>query len=292
MPNAPSRSKRIGQYLTNLALMTVIGAARLLPYAARVRFIGWLTSRVIAPLAGFDKRIRNNLAHTLPDMDPAEVDRLVKGVPDNMGRALIETYSGAPFVKIAQQAKVTGPGLEVLAKAREDGRPVIIVTAHFGNYDAARASLIHHGFEIGGFYRPLDNPYVNKHYTKAITAIGEPLFTQSRKGMANMVRHLKSGGVVAIVADRHAVGGEIMPFFGKPAATSLVTAELALRFNAPLLPVYGMRTPDGLHFEIVTQDPIPHSDPETMTREITERLEALVRDHMDQWFWIHRRWKV
>ena len=83
-----------------------------------------------------------------------------------------------------------------------------------------------------------------------------------------------------------------MPFFGKPAATSLVTAELALRFNAPLLPVYGMRKKDGISFEIVTQEPIPHSDPETMTREITERLEALVRDHMDQWFWIHRRWKV
>ena len=292
MPDKASFPKRAGQYLTNLALMSVIGTARLLPYASRARFIGWLTSRVIAPLAGFDKRIRNNLAHTLPDMPADEVDRMVRAVPDNMGRALIETYSGAPFVRLAQQAPVTGPGLEVLEQARAEGKPVIIVTAHFGNYDAARASLIHHGFEIGGFYRPLDNPYVNKHYTRAITAIGEPLFTQSRKGMANMVRHLKGGGVVAIVADRHAVGGEIMPFFGKPAATSLVTAELALRFGAPLLPVYGLRKPDGLNFEIVTQEPIPHSDPETMTREITDRLETLVREHMDQWFWIHRRWKV
>ena len=285
-------SKRAGQYLTNLALMAVIGLSRLLPYRARGRTIGWITSRIIAPLAGFDKRIRSNLAHTLPDMDAAEVERLVRAVPNNLGRALIETYSGPPFVEIAEAAPITGPGLDVLTKAREDGRPVIIVTAHFGNYDAARAALIHHGFEIGGFYRPLDNPYVNEHYTRAITRIGTPLFTQTRKGMANMVRHLKSGGVVAIVADRHAVGGEIMPFFGKPAATSLVTAELALRFNAPLLPVYGIRKKDGISFEIVTQEPIRHSDPETMTREITERLEALVRDHMDQWFWIHRRWKV
>ena len=285
-------AKRAGQFLTNLGLQAVITPSRLLPYETRVRFIGWLTARVIAPLAGFDRRIRDNLAHTLPDMDEAEVERLVRAVPNNMGRALIETYSGAPFVKIAQEAQVTGPGLEVLARARDEGRPVIIVTAHFGNYDAARASLIGHGFQIGGFYRPLDNPYVNAHYTRAITAIGEPLFTQSRKGMASMMRHLKGGGVLAIVSDRHAVGGEVMPFFGKPAATSLVTAELALRFDAPLLPVYGLRKPDGIHFEIVTQEPIPHSDPETMTREITERLEAFVRQHMDQWFWIHRRWKV
>lgn len=116
-------SKRAGQYLTNLALMSVINLSRVLPYKARVRSIGWLTSRVIAPLAGFDKRIRANLAHTMPDMDPDEVTRLTRAVPDNMGRALIETYSGPPFVKIAQEAPITGPGLEVLKQAREDGRP-------------------------------------------------------------------------------------------------------------------------------------------------------------------------
>ena len=102
-------SKRAGQYLTNLALMAVIGLSRLLPYRARVRTIGWITSRIIAPLAGFDKRIRSNLAHTLPDMDAAEVERLVRAVPNNMGRALIETYSGPPFVEIAEAAPITGP---------------------------------------------------------------------------------------------------------------------------------------------------------------------------------------
>ncbi|MEM8732460.1 MAG: lysophospholipid acyltransferase family protein [Pseudomonadota bacterium] len=272
--------------------MAILVPSRLLAYRTRVRSIGWITSRVIAPLAGFDRRIRDNLAHARPDLPGEDVEALVRAVPDNMGRALIETYSGAPFVSVARAAPVTGPGLDILSDARANGQPVIIVTAHFGNYDAARANLIGHGFEIGGFYRPLDNPYVNKPYTRAITAIGKPLFTQTRKGMGNMVRHLKSGGVVAIVADRHAVGCTIMPFFGQPASTSLVTAELALRFNAPLLPVYGLRKEDGINFEIVTQPPIPHSDPETMTREITDRLELLVRAHMDQWFWIHRRWKV
>ncbi|MGV6847629.1 MAG: lysophospholipid acyltransferase family protein [Marinibacterium sp.] len=292
MPKDRSFFTRAAQYTLNLVLMSVLGAARVLPYRWRIPAMGWLTSRVIAPLAGYDRRIRDNLARTHPDMPPAEVRRLVRKVPDNMGRALMETYSGAPFVKIATAAPVTGPGLDVLAQARADGRPVIIVTAHIGNYDAARASLIAHGFEIGGFYRPLDNPYVNRHYERAITAIGTPLFTQSRKGMANMVRHLKAGGVTAIVADRHAVGGTVMPFFGQPAATSLVTAELALRFDAPLLPVYGIRNSDGMSFTIVTEDPIPPTDPETMTREVTRRLEDLVRQHMDQWLWIHRRWKV
>lgn len=284
--------KRTGEFALNVALQTVLGAAFLIPYRRRIPAIGWFTSRVVAPLAGYDKRIRDNLRRTHPDMPEDEVQNLVRRVPNNMGRALIETYSGAPFVKIASNAAFTGPGLDVLEQAKKDGRPVIIVTGHIGNYDAARAALISKGHRIGGFFRPLDNPYVNKHYVRAITRIGTPLFEQGRKGMTAMVRHLKTGGVVAIVADRHAVGGTVMPFFGQPAATSLVTAELALRFNAPLLPVYGMRNPDGLTFTIVTEEPVPHTDAETMTRDVTARLEAMVRDHMDQWLWIHRRWKV
>ena len=54
---------------------------------------------------------------------------------------------------------------------------------------------------------------------------------------------------------------------------------------------YAIRQPDGFDFEITVQQPITHSDPETMTQDVNDGLEALVRQHMDQWFWIHRRWK-
>ena len=73
--------------------------------------------------------------------------------------------------------------------------------------------------------------------------------------------------------------------------TSLVNAELALKYGAEMIPVYGIRKENGLDFEIVMQDPIPHTDPETMTQTVNDKLEELVRQHMGQWFWIHRRWK-
>ena len=73
--------------------------------------------------------------------------------------------------------------------------------------------------------------------------------------------------------------------------TSIVPAELALKYDAVMIPVYAIRQPNGLDFEIVMHDPIPHSDAETMTPAINDGLEGLVRQHMDQWFWIHRRWK-
>ncbi len=278
-------------YLSNLVLQGAIRLALALPYETRVRLMGQLVSRVIAPLAGYRRRIRENLAHTCPDLSEAEVARLCRAVPNNVGRTLIEIYSGPEFVARAIEAPIEGPGLARLEAARAQGRPVILVTGHMGNYDAVRANLIHRGYDMGALYRRMSNPYFNAHYVRSISRIGTPLFEQGRKGMIEMVRHIRSGGILGILTDLYVQDGEALTFFGKKARTSLVTAELALKFNAALIPVYGLRDPDGLGFRIVAQDEIPHSDPITMTQAVNDGLESLVRENMDQWFWIHRRWK-
>jgi KDO2-lipid IV(A) lauroyltransferase len=284
-------ARRAQLYLTNLGLRALIGTALLLPYAPRVRLMGWLTSRVVAPLAGFDRRIRDNLALVCPDLPEAEIRRLVRAVPDNAGRTLIEIYSGRAFTRRAAAAPLGGPGLAALEAARAAGRPVILVTGHFGNYDVVRANLIARGHAMGALYRRMANPYFNAHYVRSMKAIGEPMFEQGRRGMMELVKHLRGGGVLGILTDLHAHGGRELTFFGKPAVTSVVTAELALKYGAELIPVYAIRQENGLDFRIEIQAPVPHSDPETMTQAVNDGLEALVRAHMDQWFWIHRRWK-
>ncbi|WP_406649722.1 lysophospholipid acyltransferase family protein [Aliisedimentitalea scapharcae] len=289
-PSQLTRAQKAGFFAANVALRGIIGAARLVPYTWRVPAMGWLLSR-LAPLAGFDKRVRKNLMLVAPDLSTQDVDRLCREVSNNVGRTVIELYSGAPFLKRAHAAEVTGPGLAALEQARADGRPVILVTGHFGNYDAARANLIARGHPMGALYRRMKNPYFNEHYVRTISRIGTPMFEQGRRGMMEMVRHLKQGGIIAIVADLHAHGGSELQFFGKPAVTSLVNAELALKYGAEMIPVYGIRKQNGLDFEIVMQAPIEHSDPVTMTQTVNDELEKLVRQHMGQWFWIHRRWK-
>lgn len=286
-----SAGQRVRAYASNLALRGLIGSAMALPYGLRVRLMGWLVSNVVARIARFDKRIRENLALVCPDMPEVEVRRLCRAVPDNAGRTLIEIYSGKEFVDRAKVAPIRGPGLAALEEARANGRPVILVTGHFGNYDVVRANLIARGHNMGALYRRMANPYFNEHYVRSISAIGEPMFEQGRKGMSQMVRHLRQGGILGILTDLHAHGGRELQFFGKPAVTSVITAELALKYNAALIPVYAIRQENGLDFEIVAQAPVPASDPETMTQAVNDGLEALVRDHMDQWFWIHRRWK-
>lgn len=282
---------RARYFAGNLLVRGLIGLARLIPYRWRVPMMGWMTAR-FAPLAGFDTRVRSNLALACPDLPEAEVRRLVRAVPDNAGRTMIELYSGTDFLKRAAVSPVSGPGLAALEQARADGRPVILMSGHFGNYIAARASLMARGHEMGGLYRRMANPYFNRHYVRALEETGRPMFEQGRRGMMEMVRHLKAGGIIAIIGDTHVYGGRELQFFNQPAVTSIVPAEMALKYDAALIPVYAIRQPDGLNFRIEMHAPIRHSDPETMTQTINDGLEALVRDHMDQWFWIHRRWKA
>lgn len=288
---APSSLKKATDYAVNVVLKGAIGLALALPYDTRVRTMGWISAQIFGPLGGFRKRIRDNLAHVMPDLPESEVRRLTHAVPNNAGRTLIEIYSGQEFVQRAIQAPISGPGLAHLEKACNDGRPVILVTGHMGNYDVVRANLIHRGYNMGALYRRMSNPYFNEHYVNSMSKIGTPMFEQGRKGMIEMVRHIKAGGILGILTDLYVHEGVPLDYFGQKARTSLVTAELALKFNAALIPVYGLRNKDGLGFRIIAQEEIPHSDKITMTQAVNDGLEELVRENMDQWFWIHRRWK-
>jgi KDO2-lipid IV(A) lauroyltransferase len=289
MANEPTFSLR--HWLQDRALRGLIWLLLRLPYRWRVPLCGWVLSRVIAPIAGYRQRIRENLALVLPDLPAPEVERIARAVPDNVGRTVIEIYSGPEFIAHAVSHPLTGGGVAALEAAHKAGRPVILVTGHFGNYDASRAALIARGFRVGALYMPMANRYFNDHYVKAISGIGTPLFPRGRAGLADMVRHLRAGGMLGMLVDQHMRHGEELSFFDRPALTALSAAELALKYDALLVPTYAVRQPDGLSFEIIVEPPIPPGTPEAMTQALNDSLEALVRQHIDQWFWIHRRWK-
>jgi Kdo2-lipid IVA lauroyltransferase/acyltransferase len=286
-----ARGVEVKHWLQDRAIRALIWGLLRLPYAARVRLCGWVMAHVIAPVAGYRARVRDNLALVMPGLPEAEIARLARAVPDNVGRTIIEIYSGSAFTARVAATPPEGAGLAALEEAHRTGRPVILVTGHFGNYDASRAALIARGYRVGALYRPMKNRYFNAHYVQAISKIGTPLFPRGRAGLSDMVRHLKSGGMLGLVIDQHMHHGAPLTFFGVSAQTALSAAELALKYNALLVPTYAIRQPDGLNFRIVVEAPIAVDTPEKMTQALNDSLEALVRAHLDQWFWIHRRWK-
>lgn len=291
MSHEPAPGASLVDRLTDLAFRKLIGLALKLPYERRLTVVGWVVARIVAPLAGYRRRVRDNLARVRPDLPRAEVRRLMRAVPDNLGRALIELYSGAEFTARAGAVPITGPGRAALDEALAARRPVVVATGHIGNYEAVRAAMVARGYPVAALYRPMSNRLFNAHYVAAMEAISQPMFARSNRGMAGMVRFLKAGGMLGILSDQHMGHGAKLTFFGHPAMTATSAADLALKYDALLLPIYGIRAGNGIDFEIIAEAPVVHGDPRIMTQAINDSLEAQVRRHMDQWLWIHRRWK-
>lgn len=272
------------------AFRAALGSVRPLPYPARIRIAGALVSRAAAPLAGWPRRIAENLAHACPELPAAEARRLQRAVPEQAGRTIAELYAGEAFLARVRHLPLQGPGVEPLEEARRGRRAVIAVTGHFGNYLATGAAFLAHGHDGAALYRPMRNPHVNRHYAEAMAAVG-PMFPQGREGLGGMLRHLRRGGLLVILSDLWVHDGPELSFFGRPARTALTPAALALRHDALLVPFYGVRRPDGISFDLRVHAPIPHDSPEAMMQAVNDDLEAMVRARMDQWFWVHRRWK-
>ena len=278
-------------WIQNLVLSAFIRLALLLPYVQRVWLFGAIMRCVIAPAIGYRARALDNLSLIWPEMPRAKRREIADKVSDNVGRTLIENYSGKDF--IARMAKIdpVGPGVVALDAAKAKGQPTILVTGHFGNYEAARASLVARGYSVGGLYREARNSYFNEHYVRTMEAFGGPVFAQGRRGTAGFVRHLRAGGQLVLLFDQDVRGAPAIDFLGQPARTATSAAELALRYGALLIPFYATRQPDGLTFAIELEDPVAHTDVATMTATVSASLASRVRRHPEQWFWIHRRWK-
>ncbi len=288
---APPAAASLSDRLTDAVFRGLMALALRLPYERRLAAAGWVVARIVAPLAGYRRRVRDNLALVCPDLPRAEVRRLMLAVPDNLGRALAELYSGTEFTDRAGRLPITGPGREALQEALAARRPVVVATGHIGNYEAVRAAMAARGYPVAALYRPMSNRLFNAHYIAAMEAISQPLFARSNRGMAGMMRFLKAGGMLGILSDQHMGHGARLAFFGHPAMTATSAADLALKYDALLVPVYGIRAEDGIGFEIIAEAPIAHGDPLAMTQAINDSLEARVRSNMGQWLWIHRRWK-
>lgn len=288
--STPGQNDRPTDWLVDAVFRGLIWLARRLPYERRVILGGWVFARLIAPLAGYRRRIRANLALIFPGMPRAEVRQLCRAVPNHIGRNLIELYSPEDFPPRAIAAPMGGPGLTPLIEAQQAHRPIILISGHFGNFNVIRAAITAKGVSLAGLYRPMNNRFFNAHYVAAMSRIARPLHPRDRAGMTAFIRHLRKGGSVSMLLDQRMAHGRPLMFFGHPAWTALSAAELALKFDALLLPIYAVRRENGLDFTVTAEAPIPHGNPEVMTQALNDSLEAQVRRHMDQWFWIHRRW--
>ena len=181
---------------------------------------------------------------------------------------------------------------DVLEAIQSSGKGAIFVTAHFANWEVVRLAAQRHGVEMGMIYRAFNNPYVDEYAFELASVAGRPVFRKGGQGMRDMLKHVRSGGKVLILVDQRSGGAPRLDFMGQPAETATTAADLALKFDVPLIPCYAERVGAKTQFTISIEQPVDPSDSKTMMQMVNNRIEDWIRSAPEQWFWLHNRWKV
>jgi KDO2-lipid IV(A) lauroyltransferase len=284
------RSKKIRCIIEYSLVRVLLGILNIFPFRMRVKIGGAIVGSLIANLRSPRTRIEKNLRKIYPDISLSEVRIIAGTLGRNFGRSFIEILNNHAFQDHPELLHASGPGIEILRDAKANGKGAIIVSGHFGQWESARHFLKSEGIEVGAVYRPSNNHYFDRLFVPQIENAGKPALPSGRSGTMDMVRHIRADGMVAILLDQRYSTGESLNFMGHPAKTSTAAASLALKYDIPMIPVYGIRREDSLDVDIIFEDPIPHTDPITMSQAANDSLAAQVRRNPGQWYWLHNRW--
>lgn len=212
-----------------------------------------------------------------------------------MNYAEVFRWIGGQAEELEKRVLVTGT--EHLTAARARGKGVLVLTAHLGNWDllglwAARR----HPLTI--ISKALREEGVNRFWMEARAASGLGI-VPSRKSYRACLAVLKKNGLLGFILDQNALAheGVFVDFFGKPACTSPGLAFLSAHSQAPVVPAFMHRKLDGTHrLEILPAlDPPSDREPATLreaTQRYTRAIEDVIRQHPEQWIWMHRRWRT
>jgi KDO2-lipid IV(A) lauroyltransferase len=210
----------------------------------------------------------------------------------------------SPFRSDQQKkAMVRVENIDAPINAAKQGKGVLLLTAHFGNWEVATVSGIGQYPQFKGLLhfvrREMKPKWFNAFITRRFQRAG--FGTVGHKGSLDQILNLlETGNLVVFVFDQHATGreGVVVDFCGHPAATFKSLAVLALSSGAPVVPTSTWREPDGSHV-LRFEDPLPMVEHEKVGEEIrlntriyNEAIEKMLMRHPEQWIWMHRRWKV
>jgi KDO2-lipid IV(A) lauroyltransferase len=235
-------------------------------------------------------RFDREAKRVFPNMKRSARMKLGQDMGRHMGRTLFEIYHDAEFQTQHHKFRVSGPGLDALKEANAAGKGAIIVSGHFGQWEAVRAAIKMNGMESGAVYRPHKNRHYERRILAGIEAGGKPILATGRVGTKALVRHVRNGGIISILLDEKYSEGVRIPFLGHDALTSLSAAQLALKYDLLMIPSYGIRIEDGNAFRVEFEAPISHTDSITMTRDFNDSLSARIMEYPEQWYWMLRRW--
>jgi KDO2-lipid IV(A) lauroyltransferase len=281
----------------------LVKVIRLIDRRAMANFSARIT-RTAGPWLKEHRIGRENLAAAFPEKSPAEIDAILAGVWDNLGRVAAE-FAHIDRLHILD---VERPGPEdivydqraydIFHRLRLDNKPALIFTAHLANWELAAYVAAAYKLHMHVLYRRPNIGAVDHAVRTARTGTMGTLVATGLDAPVRLVRVLEEGGHVAMLVDQHYVRGVDVTFFGRRCKANPLLAQLARLVECPIHGARIVRLPGLDRFRIdVTEEIAPvrdaagRIDVKATTQAITSVVEDWVREHPEQWLWVHRRWR-
>ncbi len=276
-----------------IVLRTIAALLTWLPESA-ARSLGRFAG-IVAYAVGARRRVTlRNLSIAFPEKPESERRAIARATYQHLGEGIVEFLRAARMSDQEVVGRVRAEGWDIYETLKAKGQGVIVATAHVGNFELLVDYCVRRGVKLTAITRRLPGVVTSFWLTRrAATGVRE---LPTRGSTQDLLRELRSGGTLAIIIDQNMRPKRAVfaPFFGKLAATTPAPAVLSARTGAPVILAVMVREATGRH-RLVVEGPYSlrkgESSAAFMAR-LNGALEAHIRAHPEQWFWVHRRWKT
>jgi Kdo2-lipid IVA lauroyltransferase/acyltransferase len=296
-------TKPLGEALVGAATIGMLRATRYFDPDKTADLFGRIT-RLVGPALREQRIGRANLAAAFPEKSPEEIDIILAGVWDNLGRV------GAEFAHLDHiwdydtdqptiygRIEVPPRTLELFFQLRDDNKPALVFASHLGNWELPAVAAVAHGLDAAILYRRPNIASADRIIQEMRQVKMGTLIPAGRDAPLRLAEALQRGQHVAMLVDQYLTSGVEVTFFGRKTKANPMLARLLRQVECPIHGVRIIRLP-GHRFRLeLTEEVKPVRDAEGRidvqgtTQTITSVVESWIRECPEQWLWLHRRWR-
>ena len=261
--------------------------------------LGSVLGKLIGPLFRSKNIIKKNINFGLGNIDEKRQKEIINGMWSNIGR----TFAEYVFLKYFKFNKsnfnhIKIDGANYLEEIKKSNKSVIFFSGHFANFELMAMELDKSGIKTAAIYRPLNNFFLNPimEYLR-MKYICPNQIPKGRSGTREVINKVRNGYSIALMVDQRVGEGPRINFFDRPAQTTTIPAQLALKYDCKLVPISLKRIGD-INFEMTVHQPYEiektgdaDQDTKNITLKINQIIEKMIIENPTQWLWSHNRWK-
>jgi Kdo2-lipid IVA lauroyltransferase/acyltransferase len=258
---------------------------------------------LIGPLTREQRIGRANLTAAFPEKSREEIETILAGVWDNLGRLAAEfahldhIWQHDPAFPEHSRIEIGPRTHELFAQLQLDGRPALIFSGHLGNWELPAVAAVAHGLDGAVLFRRPNSASANRIIEELRAVNMGTLIPTGRDAPLRMAEALRKGQHVGMLVDQYFTNGVEVTFFGRRTKANPTLARLLRQIECPVHGVRIIRLPGHRFRAELTEELAPvrdasgQIDVQGTMQAITSVVEGWIREYPDQWLWLHRRWR-